>query len=168
MSRRGLVLILILGAALIGGLAYLAATFNLSALEEPTEFEVYLATQAKQWLVGRSAAREPLPPEPPNDALSVMNGFMQYGGSCASCHGQDGTTPTRLGLSMYPRVPGLGSPDVQHYSNRERFWIIKHGIRLTGMPGFGQIHSDEQIWHLVHYVRSLGTGNQKSENGKQK
>jgi mono/diheme cytochrome c family protein len=156
MSRRGLVVILILAATVIAGLAYLAATFNLSALEEPTEFEVTLATRAKHWLVPRLAAREPLPPEPTNDALSVMNGFMQYGGSCASCHGQDGTTPSRIGLSMYPRVPGLGSPDVQQYSNRELFWIIKHGIRLTGMPGFGAIHSDEQIWHLVHYVRSLG------------
>ena len=155
MSRRGLLVILILAAVITGGLAYLATTFNLSALEEPTEFEVFLATRAKHWVVTRRAAREALPPEHANDALSRMNGFMQFGGSCASCHGQDGTTPTRIGLSMYPRVPGLGSPDVQQYANAELFWIIKHGIRLSGMPGFGTIHSDEQIWHLVHYVRSL-------------
>lgn len=144
--------LLVLGAM---ALAYVAFAFTLSALEEPGELETQLATRAKHWLVGRSA-RGLLPPEPPADPLSIASGSMQYGGSCATCHGQDGTTPTRIGLSMYPRVPGLASPDVQQYSNPELFWIIRHGVRFTGMPGFGNIHSPEEIWHLVHYVRSLG------------
>lgn len=54
---------------------------------------------------------------------------------------------------MYPRAPDLGSAGVQQWSDPELFWIIKYGIRLTGMPGFAKIHSDEEIWYLVHYVR---------------
>jgi mono/diheme cytochrome c family protein len=57
---------------------------------------------------------------------------------------------------MYPRVVDLGSPEVQSLSNRELFWIIKHGIRLSGMPGFGRINTDQEIWQLTYYVRSLG------------
>ena len=57
---------------------------------------------------------------------------------------------------MYPRAPGLGAPDVQEMSNAEIFWVIKNGIRLSGMPGFACINSDEQIWQLTYYVRSLG------------
>jgi mono/diheme cytochrome c family protein len=41
-------------------------------------------------------------------------------------------------------------------SDRELFWVIKNGIRLSGMPGFAKIESDEQIWELTYYVRSLG------------
>ena len=81
---------------------------------------------------------------------------MLFGGRCASCHGLDGRTPTDVGQWMYPRAPDVGSPAVQQWSDAELFWIIKHGIQLTGMPGFGHIHSDDQVWHLVRYVRSLG------------
>jgi mono/diheme cytochrome c family protein len=56
---------------------------------------------------------------------------------------------------MYPRVPDLGSPSVQQWSNAELFWIIKNGIRQSGMPGFARIHPDDTIWDLVHYVRSI-------------
>lgn len=41
-------------------------------------------------------------------------------------------------------------------SNRELFWVIKNGIRLSGMPGFAKVESDEQIWEEAYYVRSLG------------
>ena len=56
---------------------------------------------------------------------------------------------------MYPRVLDLSSPAVQRMSDQELFWVIKNGIRLSGMPGFGRIQSDEQIWQLTYYVRSL-------------
>jgi len=57
---------------------------------------------------------------------------------------------------MYPRVLDLGAPEVQRMTDRELFWIIKNGIRLSGMPGFAKILSDEQIWQATSYVRSLG------------
>lgn len=149
---RFIVLLLIL---LAGAGVWLALTrVNLSALPEPGRVETYLASKGKQWLIGRSA-RGPLPPKPPSDSMSLMRGQMNYGARCAACHGLDGRTPTDFGRATYPRTPDLGSPAVQAYSDAELFWIIKNGIRLTGMPGFGRIHSDEEIWHLVHYVRSL-------------
>jgi mono/diheme cytochrome c family protein len=80
---------------------------------------------------------------------------MIYHGECQNCHGLDGRTPTALGKSMYPRSPSLASPQVQAWSDAELFRIIKHGIRHSGMPGFAPSESDEQIWRLVHYIRSL-------------
>ena len=158
MKRRGLILSLAAIALVLAGLAFFAATFNLSALETPGETETWLATKAKRWLVARAVKREPPPPAPPWSHETVSSGEMTYGMSCANCHGKDGRTPLQLGLSMYPPVPGLGSPDVQAYTDAELFWIIKHGVRHSGMPGFGRIHSDEDIWRLVHYVRSLREG----------
>jgi len=67
----------------------------------------------------------------------------------------DGRKPAPIGQSMYPRVLDLESPDVQGMSDQELFWVIKNGIRLSGMPGFAKIESDEQIWELTFYVRRL-------------
>ena len=142
-----LVILLVLGVA--------ASQFSHKALQEPSSIETYIAIKVKRWLVSR-LAQEPFPPEPPPSENSIANGRMQYGGTCAVCHGQDGVTPTRLGNSLYPPTPSLASPQVQGYSNRELFVVIKYGIRNTGMAGFANIHSDEEIWNLVHYVRSLG------------
>ncbi len=153
MRRKGLVIALVVVLAAIG--LWFAFTVSVSALDEPGSVETYIATKAKRWIVGRSARSE-LPPEPSSGDASIAVGRMLFGGLCASCHGFDGRTATALGSWMYPRVPDLGSPEVQEWSDAEFFWIIKHGIRLTGMPGFGNTQSGEEIWHLVHYTRTLG------------
>jgi mono/diheme cytochrome c family protein len=150
-----LVLVLI-GASAI----FFAYQFSLSALPEPGRLETYVATKAKQWLVRRSARRAP-PPAPANDPVGEAVGSMIYRGECAACHGVDGRTPTAIGRWMYPRSLDLSSREVQQWSDAELFWIIKNGIRLSGMPGFGKIHSDQEIWDLVQYVRSLGTARRR-------
>src|SRR5262249_2301086 len=89
---------------------------------------------------------------------------LTAGGCCANClrmscpsgHAAGGRVPTAVGRSLYPRAPALDSPEVQSYTDAELFWIIKYGIRLTGMPGWGEIYSDQEIWHLARFVRSVG------------
>ena len=125
-------------------------------MPEPGAFETSIATKVKDWYISR-AARNRLPPAPARDAASIAAGGALFGMDCASCHGQDGRTPTPIGKWMYPRVLNLGSPAVQRMSDRELFWVIKNGIRLSGMPGFAHINNDEEIWQLTYYVRSLGT-----------
>jgi mono/diheme cytochrome c family protein len=56
---------------------------------------------------------------------------------------------------MYPRASDLTAPMVRQYSDSELFWIVKNGIRLSGMPAFAKVESDENIWNLVRYVRTL-------------
>lgn len=141
--------------ALLGVAAWLAAgSINLSALDEPGRAETYLATKAKHWLIGRAAKGVgPAPARAPNSAAI---GGMQFRADCAACHGTDGRQATDTGRWMYPRASDLGSPAVQQWSDAELFWIIKNGIRLTGMPGFGKVHPDDQLWHVVSYVRQVG------------
>ncbi len=154
MRRRGLLVLSLMLLVLAGGAIVGVSRIRLSALDAPGRLETYAATKAKHWIVGRSA-RSNLPAAPLSDTTSVAVGQMLYRGECAACHGLDGRTPTDIGRWMYPRTLDLGSAEVQEWSDPELFWIIRHGIRLSGMPGFGKIHSHEQIWHLVHYVRSL-------------
>jgi mono/diheme cytochrome c family protein len=128
--------------------------FDLSALQEPGKAETFLATQAKRVLIYKSS-RSGIPSPPNNLQASVEQGETLYGTDCAVCHGSDGHTLTDNGRWMYPRASDLTSPSVQQYSDPELFWIIKNGIRFSGMPGFGKVESDEHIWDLVRYIRTL-------------
>ena len=127
---------------------------RLDALQEPGYAETFLATLVKHLLIRRSG-REGIPPAPTNLQASIEEGDKLYATDCSMCHGSDGHTPTDSGRWMYPRAADLTSPEVQQYRDRELFWIVKNGIRLSGMPAFGKVESDEHIWNLVHYLRTL-------------
>ena len=154
MARLGRLLILLSALVATLGFWFAGSQFSLSALNEPGPLETYAATRVKRWIVS-SNARGPLPPALPNDAVSLARGRTLFVARCAPCHGMDGRTPTDMGQGMYPRTSDLASPAVQRWSEAELLWIIKHGIRLSGMPGLGRKYPDDQYWHLVRYVRSL-------------
>jgi mono/diheme cytochrome c family protein len=136
---------------------------RLDALQEPGKVETFLATVVKQFLVRRSS-REGIPPPPSNSQESIAEGDKLYAIDCSMCHGSDGRTPSDSGRWMYPRASDLTSPLVQRYADRELFWIVKNGIRLSGMPAFGRVESDEHIWNLVNYLRTMqGSAHPKSE-----
>jgi mono/diheme cytochrome c family protein len=151
---RRWILVALIVAALVVVAIFGLAKIRLDALQEPGHVETFLATLAKHLLVRRSS-REGIPPAPTNLPASIQEGDKLYATDCSMCHGADGRTPTDSGRWMYPRASDLTSPAVQRYSDRELFWIVKNGIRLSGMPAFARVESDEHIWNLVHYLRTL-------------
>ena len=153
MRRFALIGLILLG--FIAALALAAASkFSLSALPEPGRVETYLATKAKHYLVQKGSRRS-IPPPPADMQASVKEGDDLFGTECAACHGLSGDDATDAGRWMYPRAADLTSREAQSYSDRELFWIIRNGIRLSGMPAFGRVETDEHIWDLVRYVRTL-------------
>jgi mono/diheme cytochrome c family protein len=153
MKRFLLVTGSILAILFLGG-GIFVSQFNLSALPEPSPRETYLATKSKYFLVRRES-RAGIPPAPSDLQASVANGDKLFGTECGACHGLTGNKATDAGRWMYPRAADLTSSEVQGYSDRELFWIVKNGIRLSGMPAFGRVESDEHIWDLVHFIRTL-------------
>lgn len=141
-------------AVVIAGALLAISQFNLSAMPEPASMENYLATSARRLLV-RRGSRGAIPTAPANLAASIEEGDKLYGTDCAACHGLGGNNPTDAGCWMYPRAADLTSREVQQYSDRELFWIVRNGIRLSGMPAFGKVETDEHIWNLVQFVRTL-------------
>lgn len=137
-----------------------ASQFSLSALPDPGRVETYLATGGKRFLVAR--ASRSVPQGPAHTAAGIAEGDKLYGAECSMCHGMDARTPTGLGRGMYPRAVDPASPQIQAYSDAELFWIIKNGIRLSGMPAFGKTESDQHIWSIVQYLRSLNAPESKA------
>jgi mono/diheme cytochrome c family protein len=130
------------------------ARFTVSALPEPGRTETLVATEAKRLLI-HNGSRRGIPPAPPNRQSAIQEGIKLYRKECASCHGARGYDLTDAGRWMYPRAADLVSRDSQSYSDQEVFWIIKNGVRLSGMPAFGKVESDDHIWDLVFYFRTL-------------
>jgi mono/diheme cytochrome c family protein len=81
-------------------------------------------------------------------------GFSIYKDTCVYCHGAPGKDPAEISKGLNPEAPDLADA-VSDMTNAELFWIIKNGIRMTGMASYGKVHSDDEIWNLVAFVQRL-------------
>lgn len=79
-------------------------------------------------------------------------GMHTYKALCATCHGTLNGKPSEYGRAFYPPAPTF-SQGLPTYKDAELFWIIKHGIRNTGMPAWGGTLSDEEIWQVVAVLK---------------
>jgi mono/diheme cytochrome c family protein len=123
---------------------------NVSADAPPPAWEASLMPMALRASVKRHAPVQ-ANPVTPTDA-NLAGGAEIYNQMCASCHGRTNGKPGILGASLYPPAPQLsGHPTA--YSEAELFWIVKHGIRNTGMPGWGRQLSDDDLWHLAALLK---------------
>ncbi len=133
-------------------LALLAAGCRRSA-SEPPPLEQSPAERAKLLTLPdeyRSMAN-PLPASERN-VLEGRDRYLQY---CAACHGADGRGNTLLGRNLYPPASDITAPRLEKYSDGQLFWIISEGVRFSGMPGGRAMHTEDQMWKLVMWVRQL-------------
>lgn len=89
----------------------------------------------------------------PASGANLLEGGQRYLDYCAGCHGGDGRGQTELGRGLYPRASDLASPQVQKYSDGQLFWIVAEGVRFSGMPAGRGMHTEEQMWKIVLYLR---------------
>ena len=102
----------------------------------------------------------------PSTPASIASGKRVYDGSCAACHGSRAEGAVRAGtpLSIIEEQRGRQPPDLtdeqwDHGStDAEIFRVIKRGVPPTMMPGFDGRIPDQEIWSIVHYLRSLRSG----------
>ncbi len=81
-------------------------------------------------------------------------GARAFDDMCALCHGAPGKRPFLGAGDMNPAPPDLAKVAPRR-SSAELFWVVKNGIRMTGMPAWGASHTDRQIWDLVAFIRQL-------------
>jgi mono/diheme cytochrome c family protein len=91
---------------------------------------------------------------PPPDSAAMQEAWSHYPEMCSVCHGAPGAERGEIGKGMNPTPPRLERV-AGRWTNQEIFWILKHGIKLAGMPAFGETHSDRDLWALTALVRQL-------------
>jgi mono/diheme cytochrome c family protein len=85
-----------------------------------------------------------------------VSGREIYVNTCIRCHGIDGTGVQSLRL--VPAPADLSSPAVQNRLDGTLFKRIHEGKPNTAMGAWKHALSDEEIWDVLAYVRTLGTG----------
>ncbi len=120
---------------------------------QPGDFESKVVQTVKQQVtIGGKDDKNPTPDDEPSWKLGKEH-FQHH---CQICHGMDGqNTGVPFASKMDPPVADLSSKDVQEYTDGQLKWIIENGISPSGMPGWKGILSDQEMWHMVRFLRKL-------------
>ena len=74
---------------------------------------------------------------------------------CVTCHGAPGADYAKFAEGMRPDPPDL-KDIVNDRPPAQLFWVVKNGIKMTGMPGFGAIGvPDQELWSIVAFLKKL-------------
>lgn len=94
-------------------------------------------------------------PEPRLDQPNIVrHGAKLYAKHCAECHLAPGMKPTGVHLGENPEPPEFAEYK-QAPTPKEIYWIVSHGIKMTGMPAWENTLSDQQIWALAAFLQKL-------------
>jgi thiosulfate dehydrogenase len=138
---------------LVGLLFYLRAGYlDMRADIPPSRFETQSVMRFLDASVDRRAPDESSPVAP-TDA-NLIEGVRLYKTHCSMCHGAPGNPEKDFGHPFYPPAPNF-TKDAPDMTEGENFYIIKHGIRWSGMPAWGGVLTDQQIWTITTFLSQM-------------
>lgn len=142
----GLILGLLIPAA-IGYCYFRYGYAPVATSSAPMPFEKTMARMALKARISKEAPRK-APIQPTEQNLTA--GARIYADNCVFCHGWPDQPPTKAAKGMFPLPPQLLNKDemVTDDPVGVTYWKVKNGIRMTGMPGFGEMLSDNEIWQV--------------------
>lgn len=121
----------------------------------PSRLELWVAGTSLNATLKRDApsGQNPVPMTEKN----LIHGVRLFAQNCAICHGSAQGEPSRspIAKGLYPRPPQLATDGVEDDPEGYSFWRIKHGVRLSGMPSFGNSLGDEDIWTLALFLKNM-------------
>ncbi|WP_149193124.1 c-type cytochrome [Luteimonas suaedae] len=144
----GTLLALFLGALLV---AYTGA-YNIAASTGHTAGMRWLLDHAMHASVRSRAPKDGVAARLGEADLAA--GAGEYKAMCEHCHGGPDTEPAGWSRGMRPRAPHLTDAASQ-WEPAEVFWIVRHGIKYTGMPSFGESHDEATLWNIAAFVDRL-------------
>jgi len=140
--------------AVVGGGYWYVTTghFDTRAVPNgPSQFERRTANQSVDEWVDGHASKQENPFQPSMD--NIMDGSMIYDKHCAVCHGSLKEPNSPLKNKFYPPVPQLMNftPDDP---DANLFYVTKYGIKLSAMPGWDGVLTDDEIWKAVLFIKN--------------
>jgi mono/diheme cytochrome c family protein/ketosteroid isomerase-like protein len=139
------VVLIVAGIAIGGGL------YNVAADEEHSGLVYNLLETTRDRSIAARAADIQVPDL--GDAQRIRRGAGNYDAMCVGCHRAPGASDTEISRGLYPPPPNLST--TANLDPARAFWVIKHGIKSTGMPAWGKSMQDSYIWDMVALLREL-------------
>ena len=135
-TALGLIFAILVGC-LIYGMILVRGGF--STKDRPSALETAIARSVRSISIPSDAKEQknPYPATPKN----LEDGMEHFADHCATCHGNDGSGHTLIGLNLYPKPPDMRPAATQNLTDGELFYIINNGVRLTGVPGWASSHN---------------------------
>jgi mono/diheme cytochrome c family protein len=140
------VIVLFLGIFVYSGL------YNVAADVPHTGAVFWIAQTTRDRSIDHHASGISVPSDL-DDAKRISAGAGLYGEMCSGCHLAPGTEKTEISQGLYPRAPELSRGS--DLTPAQEFWVIKHGIKMSGMAAWGVTHNDTLIWDMVAFLQKL-------------
>lgn len=99
--------------------------------------------------------------EPPEEFSQLdwqRQGVLNYEKHCVQCHGAPGVAPESFSLGMMPPPSAIVRVGKERTPS-ELFWVIKNGIKMSGMPAWKYRLSEPELWQLAALVKQLPSMN---------
>ena len=144
------VVVLVVASLIVVGLFAWSGIYDIGADDTHTR-PVHSLLQTLRERSIATRAKELQPPDLA-DPARIKQGAGNYDAMCTGCHLAPGMKETELSKGLYPAPPDLTRHTVEP---REAFWVIKHGIKASGMPAWGKSMEDEYIWNMAAFLQAL-------------
>src|SRR6202043_2821883 len=130
---------------------------GISARKEPSATEIRVDRAVRHMAIPKIDREEENPWATVVTPEILKDAREHFADHCSQCHANDGSGKTEMGRYLYPRAPDMRLPATQNLSDGELYYIIRNGVPLTGMPAWGEPHTDQddESWQLVLFIRHL-------------
>jgi mono/diheme cytochrome c family protein len=145
---KAILIFLVLAGTAGAGVVWLGL-YDISATDQhlpPTYRLIELTMRRSVERRGRDIAVPPL-----GEPAQLAQGLALYRSHCEQCHGAPGVAPAPFALGLTP-LPAPLAQTGREWPPGELFWVVKHGIKMTGMPAWKFRLTDEEIWALVAFM----------------
>jgi mono/diheme cytochrome c family protein len=139
-------------AALAGWVFIALGGYDVAADAPHTAPVHWLINEIRNHSIAARSKNIQLPPDLAQPAR-VSAGADLYNEMCSNCHLAPGMEKTEISQGLYPAAPELSHGT--GLTSQEKFWIIKHGVKMTGMAAWGKTHNDTLIWNMVAFLDKL-------------
>jgi mono/diheme cytochrome c family protein len=147
------VIVLAFGGAVAALMLYSGA-YNIAATAQHTR----LVFRVLDYAMHRSviARSDPIVAPDLRDAARIRRGAVTYRDHCRQCHGAPGIAPEPLAFGLNPAPANLVET-ARTWKAEDMFWVVKHGVKMSGMPAWAYRLDDDAIWSVVAFVGATVT-----------
>ena len=144
--------LLLLGLVVVGtGVFVWSGAYNIAADDPHWPLTEWLMDTARDRSIAEKASNVVVPPL--DDEALVRSGAGNYDAMCIGCHLKPGVERSEVSAGLYPAPPNLTRR--RNDEAARTFWVIKHGIKMSGMPAWGKSMDDASIWGMVAFLQKL-------------
>ncbi len=146
-----LAVLAIAGAVSVYGVVR-SGIYNVASTSQHFQFVHSFLEEAMHYSVRFHAHKIIAPPL--DDKKMILNGATLYQANCVICHGGPGVAPNGIGMSMQP-VPGPLVDATSKWDAGQMYWIVRHGIKMSGMPAWEYRLQDQELWQVVAFMQQM-------------